>query len=301
MTKVPTVKADLLVDARAMIGEGPVWDSRNGCLLWIDIAAGAIHAFDPRDATAHSIGLGQPIGSLGLRAGGGLVVALRDGFGILEADTSVPLRLIDVEKDRSANRMNEGKVDSQGRFWAGTMAVDHTRGQGSLYRFQEGPGRGYEVARMVGDITIANGLDWSLDNRTLYYIDSATQRIDRFDFDPHTGDLSNRCPLIEIPPREGLPDGMTVDAEGHIWVALFRAGIVRRYSPSGKAEMQVVLPASLVTSCAFGGREFDELYITTARHRLSPEEAASQPTAGGLFVCRPGPVGRPPFLFGQGS
>jgi sugar lactone lactonase YvrE len=193
--------------------------------------------------------------------------------------------------------MNDGKVDSRGRFWAGTMAGDHTPAQGSLYRLQRSNGA-YEVSPMVGGITIANGLDWSPDNRILYYVDSATQRIDRFDFDAESGTLSNRRPFVEIPAAEGLPDGMTVDAEGCIWLALFRSGSIRRYSTAGKVIMEVKVPVALVTSCAFGGSGLDELYITTARHRLSPAEALEQPTSGGLFMCRPGAVGRQPFLFG---
>ncbi len=131
----------------------------------------------------------------------------------------------------------------------------------------------------------------------MYYIDSATQRIDVFEFDADLGTLSGRRPFVEIPASEGLPDGMTVDSEGCIWVALFRAGKVRRYTPYGTIDMEVTVPVTLVTSCAFGGSSLEDLYITTARHRLTTAEASLQTTAGGVFVCRPGPVGRQPFSF----
>lgn len=298
MTTLPSVTAELVVDAQAMIGEGPVWDALNGRLLWVDIPAGAIHSFGRHEGHATIAHLSQPVGSLGLRQDGGLVVALRDGFGFIEPGATSVGQLVEIEKDVTGNRMNEGKPDCQGRFWAGTMAADHSPGRGTLYRLRSLPDGGRDVAPMLHGITIANGLDWSPDNRTLYYIDSATQRIDCFDFDPETGSLSGRRPLIAIPPAEGLPDGMTVDGDGHLWVALFGGGRIRRYSPDGRAEMEVIVPVTLVTSCAFGGAHLDELYITTARHRLAPEQTKTQPTAGGLFACRPGSPGRLPFRFG---
>lgn len=298
MTTIPSLTAELLVDAHAMVGEGPVWDAANGRLLWVDIPAGAIHSFSARGGHETIARLGQPVGSVGLRRDGGLVVGLRDGFGFVERGATSVGRLVEVERDVIGNRMNEGKPDPKGRFWAGTMAADHTPEQGTLYRLQALANAGYDVAPMLRGLTIANGLDWSPDGRMLYYIDSATQRVDCFDFDPETGSLGERRPLIDIPPAEGLPDGMIVDEEGCLWVALFGAGRIRRYSPDGRAKMDISVPVTLVTSCAFGGSSLDELYITTARHRLSAEQAKAQPTAGGLFVCRPGTVGRPPSRFG---
>jgi len=204
--------------------------------------------------------------------------------------------LVDVEKDQSGHRMNDGKVDCRGRFWAGTMAWDHTPRAGSLYCLERSAGR-FHVSTKLRGITIANGLDWSPDDRLMYYIDSPTQRIDIFDFDADRGALQNRRTFVEIPSSDGLPDGMTVDAEGYIWVALFGRGRIRRYDPAGHIDMEVAFPVSLVTSCAFGGPELNELYVTTAWHRLTPEESAVQVVAGGLFVCRPGPTGRPPYVF----
>jgi sugar lactone lactonase YvrE len=288
----------LLIDTRSMIGEGPVWDEARQRLLWVDIPNNLVHSFEPSSGSSASIDLGQPVGSVALCPDGGLVAALRDGFGFVRPGSSSISELVEVERDKSANRMNDGKCDCMGRFWAGTMAVDHTPEMGTLYRLERGGG-GLALSPMLGGITIANGLDWSPDNEKMYYIDSATQRIDVFDFDAERGTLRARRPFVEIPAAEGLPDGMTVDAEGHVWVALFRAGKVRRYSPRGSIEAEVRVPVSLVTSCAFGGPGLEYLYITTARHRLTAEEAAVQTAAGGVFVCRPGPVGRQPFLFGR--
>ena len=290
------VRAELAVDARAMIGEGPVWDDAGRRLLWVDIPEGIVHAFDPATGTSERRRLGQPVGSVALRRDGGLVAALRDGFGLFSARGQDADEIIEIEKTLAANRMNDGKCDCRGRFWAGTMATDHTPGAGTLYRLQR-TSAGYAVSPEVAGVTVANGIDWSPDNRLMYYIDSPTQRIDVFDFDAERGALSNRRPLVQIAAADGLPDGMTVDAEGHLWVALFRAGKVRRYGPDGSAGMEIDLPVTLVTSCAFGGPDLAALFITTARHRLTAAEAAEQTTAGGLFVCRPGPVGRVPFLF----
>jgi len=294
---VTQVQVELVLNSRAMIGEGPVWDHQRLHLLWVDIAGNALHEFDPASGVDTVTDVGQPISAVGLRADGGLVAALRDGFGILRSDRGRIDELIDVEKDRPANRMNDGKCDCRGRFWAGTQAVDHTRGAGSLYCLERSDGR-LRVSRKLPGLTIANGLDWSSDNTRMYYIDSVTQRIDMFDFDADRGALRNRRTFVAIPPAEGLPDGMTVDSEGYLWVALFGAGRVRRYDPDGRIDMEIRFPVSLVTSCAFGGAALDKLYVTTARHRLTADEAAAQPTAGGLFVCQPGPRGRPSYAFG---
>jgi len=289
--------ADLVLDSRATIGEGPLWDQTHGRLLWVDIPANALHEFDPSSGADTWTDVGQPISAVGVCARGGSVAALRDGFGFLAPGARGISQLVEVEKDRPGNRMNDGKCDCRGRFWAGTMAWDHTPAVGSLYCLERSS-QGFRVSVALRGLTVANGLDWSPDNQRMYYIDSPTQRIDLFDFDPERGALSNRRTFVEIPRADGLPDGMLVDAEGCIWVALFGRGKVRRYTSRGEVDMEVRVPVTLVTSCAFGGPGLDELYITTARHRLTADEAAAQPTAGGLFVCRPGPRGRPPYTFG---
>jgi len=288
--------AELVLDRRARLGEGPLWDQARARLLWVDVSANALHEFDPRSGTDRVMDVGQSIGAVAICAGGGFVAALQDGFGLLRPGDGRISELIEVEKDRPANHMNDGKCDCRGRFWAGTMAWDHTPAVGSLYCLQRSS-QGFRVSVFLTEITISNGLDWSPDNRLMYYIDSPTQRIDVFDFDAEGGSIRHRRPFVEIPHADGLPDGMLVDSEGYVWVALFERGKVRRYTPSAKIDMEISVPVTLVTSCAFGGPNLDELYITTARHRLTPEEAVAQPTAGGVFVCHPGPVGRPSFSF----
>ena len=292
-----TITAELLDDARATIGEGPVWDDRSRRLLWVDIPAGLVHRLDPTTGERSSLKVGQPVGAVGLCADGGLVAAVRDGFALFAPGSSTMSRLLPVEQSLAGNRMNDGKCDRRGRFWAGTMATDHTPGAGTLYRLEKANGDDAVTAIFSG-ITVANGLDWSPDNRLMYYIDSPSQRIDVFDFEEESGALANRRAFVEIPVADGMPDGMTVDAEGHVWVALFRGAKVRRYRPDAGIDLEVKVPVTLVTSCAFGGPHSQDLYITTSRHRLTAKEAAEQTTAGGVFVCRPGPAGRLPFRYG---
>jgi sugar lactone lactonase YvrE len=286
----------LAQDARATIGEGPVWDERSGRLHWVDIPAGLIHRFSPADGSDAVLAVGQPVGSLGLGSHDGLVLSTSDGFGLMSPGSEQIERLIEVEQHLPSNRMNDGRCDPAGRFWAGTMAWEHTPGAGALYRLEQ-LGPSLTVTRVLGGLTVANGIDWSLDGRLMYYIDSPTQRVDVFDFDLDTGTISNRRSFAEIPAAEGLPDGMMVDADGYVWVALFGAGKLRRYAPTARIDREILLPVTLVTSAAFGGADLADLFITTAKHRLTPTERDRQAHAGSLFVCRPGPTGRPASRF----
>jgi sugar lactone lactonase YvrE len=290
------VKVQLAQDARATIGEGPVWDQRSQRLHWVDISAGLVHRFSPRDGSDSTLDVGQPVGSLALGVRDGLVLALRDGFALIPAGSEQAEHIIDVERLVKNNRMNDGRCDPVGRFWAGTMDWDHAPRAGSLYRLEQTSGALAPV-RVLGDLTVANGIDWSPSGAIMYFVDSATQRIDMFDFDTASGSISNRRVFVNVAPRDGLPDGLVVDADGFVWVALFGAGTIRRYGPGGRIEQEIRLPVSLVTSAAFGGPELADLYITSAKHRLDPAQHASEPHAGSLFVCRPGPTGRPANRF----
>jgi sugar lactone lactonase YvrE len=290
------MKAELVQDARAEIGEGPIWDERSGRLHWVDIRAGLVHRWSPADSSDLVLQVGQPVGSLALGAQGGLVLALRDGFALIPAGAEDVEQLIPVEQENSGTRMNDGRCDPAGRFWAGTMSSENVPGVGSLYRLEQVSGA-FRVQRIFGGLTIANGIDWSPDGRRMYYIDSPTQRVDVFDIAMESGEVSNRRGFLEIPAAEGLPDGMVVDADGGIWIALFRTGRLRRYSPDARITHEIEVPVTLVTSAAFGGPDLADLYITTARHRLTPEHRREQIHAGSLFCCRPGVAGRPSFRF----
>src|SRR4051794_30097068 len=241
------LEAEVILDAHSSVGEGPVWDDRTNTLVWVDIMNNTVHVFDPASGHDRAIDLGQPVGAAGLRERGGLVLALQDGFAALDADLGDLHWLAKVEDDIPGNRMNDGKCDAAGRFWAGTMAFTATPGVANLYRLDPD----YRVTRVVTGVTLSNGLDWTDDNQHMYFIDSRTQRVDAFDFDLEQGTLSNRRTVVSVPPEAGLPDGMTVDADGGLWVAMHGAGAIHRYTPDGRLERTVRVPARQVTSCAF--------------------------------------------------
>ncbi len=290
-----TLDAVVALDAHAELGEGPVWDDRRNCLFWVDIMRGLVHRFDPADGSDRAVEVGQPVGAVRPTADGDLVVALRDGFARLDPETGALRMIAAVDADHPERRMNDGSCDAAGRFWAGTMALDETPGAGSLYRLDPDG----TVRTMIAGVTISNGLAWTADGRTMYYVDTGSGCIDRFDVEPVTGDLSGRRPFVRVPPGAGAPDGLTLDADGGVWVALWGGGAVRRYTPDGALDGIVALPVSHPTSCAFGGIDLGDLYVTTASIALAPPARAAQPHAGAIFRCRPGRVGRSIHRFAE--
>jgi sugar lactone lactonase YvrE len=277
MLPAPTV----LYQHDALIGEGPVWDPRIGKLVWVDIANRHVFSTDPVSGSTVRRELEVAVGVVLPRASGGYVAALQDGFYALP-DVGEPELIAHVEAGNPATRFNDGEIDPQGRFWAGTMGWDAEPGQGSLYRLDPGG----QVTRMVEDVTISNGLGWSPDGGTMYYADTHTHRIDRFDFDPVNGDISNRREFVTIRDGGGRPDGLTVDSEGAVWVATWPGYGVHRYLPDGTLDAIIPLPVSNVSSVELGGPDLREAFITTASELLSAEEHAAQPLAGSLFHAR---------------
>jgi len=246
------VVPDILVDARAMLGEGPVWDDQEQRLLWVDILPGLVHRFDPATGGDEVFRAGKPVGAVGLRREGGLVVAVEDGFALLDQGLQQLRQVAVIEHTAPRARFNDGKCDPAGRFLAGTMAYDLTPQAGCLYRLD--PDR--SVTRLLPGVTISNGLAWTGDGTTLHYVDSPTQGIDAFDYDPGTGRLANRRRLVEIPPDAGLPDGMTIDEDGCLWLALYGGSAVHKYTPAGKLDVTVSFPATNITCPVFGGPGF---------------------------------------------
>ena len=290
------MEVELVVDAGAEIGESPLWDASLGELFWVDILAGLLHRFDPRTGANRSRNVGQPLGAIALRHDGDLLLAVRDGFAVLGADDGMRM-LVEVEANNPTMRMNDGACDSRGRFWAGTTEVGRALGAGSLYRLDGSN----SVHRVLGGVTLSNGIDWSPDGQTMYYIDSASGCVDAFDFEVERGAISRRRHLVEIPAAAGMPDGLTVDVDGFLWVALYRGGALRRYSPEGQLDRIVELPVSLVTSCAFGDSDLQSLYVTSASRGLDRDSRSREPMAGGLFRLLPGISGVAPHRFGQPS
>lgn len=287
-----TGEPEVLLDAEAMLGEGPCWDAKTGELIWVDIPRQMVHWYDPAARRDRSFDVGRAVAAVAPAESGGLVLGTADGFWLLRDGALT--KVADVEADQPDTRMNDAKCDAAGRFWAGTIALDLHAGGGSLYRMDADR----TVTRVLGGLHIPNGMGWSPDNRTMYFIDSFAYCVFAYDFDAGPGTLSNPRRFIEIPEAEGLADGMTVDAEGYVWVALFGGWALRRYAPDGTLDREIRLPVSQVTSCAFGGEDYTDLYITsatnTATGTLSPEQRAAQPHAGALFRIRPGVKGIAP-------
>jgi sugar lactone lactonase YvrE len=275
------------------LGEGPQWDPTTGELVRVDITRGRVHHLDPATGRTSTVELGDVVGFAIPRASGGLVVGLRRAVVLLEPDGSSSRILAAVEPDLVHNRFNDAKCDPAGRLWAGTMAMGESDPDGALYRI----GSDGQVDQVVTGLTISNGLDWSPDATLMYLNDTPTGRIDVFDHDPATGSITERRPFARIDRAEGSPDGLTVDAEGGVWVALFAGGQVRRYSAGGELDVVVPFPVSNVTSLTFGGPDLADLFVTTARHHLTPEQLTAQPLAGAVFVLHPEVRGRPAGRF----
>jgi sugar lactone lactonase YvrE len=288
-------QAELVFDAKALLGEGPCWDDRDGLLYWVDIAEMRVHSYDPQSGLNRTIQLDQKVGAAVPRQSGGLVLALENGFHLLDLETERLTLLEDPESTLATNRFNDGKCDAAGRFWAGTMSQKGGGPVGSLYCL-EADGR---VRKMVEGVTTSNGLGWSPDGKTMYYIDSPTKRVVAYDYDVATGALGDVRTVVTIAEDGGVPDGMTVDAEGMLWVAQWGGWQVARWNPqTGEQLAAIPVPAARVTSCTFGGPGNDELYITTARIDLPEADLEKQPHAGGLFRAKPGVQGLATHLYG---
>jgi len=271
-----------------------MWSVREQALYWTDNLGGTIHRLEPAGRSAQSFGLGQNVMAIGLRKSGGLVLALAKHFAFYEPGGELDL-LMGVEQDQPRNRFNDGKVDSRGRYWAGTMNdIDWDKPSGSLYRLD----LGLELNQLQGAVVCANGLGWSPDDRTFYFVESFRYAIFAYHFDPDAGALWGRRLFATVDGSSGtFPDGLTVDAEGGVWSVQHGAGRVVRYAPDGKISHEVEVPLPQPTSCMFGGRELDVLYITTSRQNMSPEQLRRYPLSGSVFAVQPGLTGMPEPCF----
>ena len=283
------------VPVNALVGEGPIWDERKSVLWWIDITSSKLHAFDPRTGRNASWDTGQHVGTVVPWKDDTVLLALRNGFGSFCLDTGTVRILNDPESNQPGNRFNDGKCDPTGRFWAGTMAYENPARQGSLYRMDTD----FQVTKVLGGIGISNGIVWSLDHRTLYYIDSLSYKVRAWDFEPETGAMAREQVILHVAPEFGLPDGMTIDAEGMLWVAFYGGGkVCRVHCASGEILETIELPVPAITACAFGDDALDTLYITSAAQNMTAEEIAAAPQSGNLFSVKTGVEGVPADRFG---
>lgn len=276
------------------LGEGPVWLPDSQEIGWVDIPAGAFHRCRLATSEVTVRGFGQPISAIVRRATGGLAVAAQEGVLLLDAAGALE-RVVTVEPDIPGNRLADAAVDPLGRLWFGTLDAGLLHGCGALYRLDD-TGRPVTV---LASTSISNGLGWSPDGRSLYYIDSATRRVDIFDFDPGKGVARHRRPWVVLADAEGVPDGLAVDEEGGVWIALWGGGQVRRYTPDARLSAVVPLPVRQVTSCAFGGDDLRTLFITTATAEMTDGERLAEPLAGALFQVATDQRGLAPTLLAQ--
>jgi sugar lactone lactonase YvrE len=261
--------AEPVGSVKARLGEGPRWDAAAGRLLWVDIDGGVLHAGD------RSVPCGAKVGAAAPWDGDLVLVALAGALAAVDLGDGSVRRLVDVPHRRPGMRCNDGACDAAGRFWIGTMAEDLEPGAGALYRYDPGG----TLHTVIDGVTLSNGLGWA--GERMYYVDSMTQRVDVLDFDVASGAAGGRRPFAEIPEADGIPDGLAVDDEGGVWVALYGAGEVRRFAPDGEPWGRVEVPAEDVTACCFAG---SRLFVTTASKDVTPDRAPRQPRAGGLFA-----------------
>ena len=276
----------------ASLGEGPCWDERAGCIHWVDIEAGELHRFYPADGSARRVALGQATSAVAASNDGRLLVALQESLAWVDFQTDQVTPHAAGRMEGPPNRFNDGKCDAAGRFWIGSMSLNWGERRAALFCV-EPEGR---VRRVLEDVACSNGLGWSPDGRAFYYIDSGNRALEAFDFDRARGELTRRRVVFAFAARRGVPDGLCVDANGLVWVALNGGGQVVQVDPvRGRVVGCVRVPTSRVTACAFGGADLCDLFITTARDASGSVRGADDDEAGSLFVARPGPAGLPAF------
>ncbi len=293
------MEIELLCEAHAQLGEGPAWDAKSHTLYWVDILGKRIHFH--HDGENGFIELDEMPGCLAPCKDGDLIVAARASLLRLTrfdrtqgGPAPVKTTVLASLSEPANNRFNDGKCGPDGRFLAGTMDMDERAASGSLYSFDSS-----KVTRLLAGVRISNGLAWSPNYQTLYYIDTPTREVKAFDYDLASGQIANPRVVIQVPEALGWPDGMTSDRDGCLWIALWGGGQVTRWQPhTGKLLLQIPVPAKNVTACVFGGDNLDELYITSARVGLGEADSTASKPAGSLMRVRTRFEGMPTFEFG---
>lgn len=267
-----------------IIGEGPIWHAARNSFFWVDIEGKKLHEMNWIDKQVQVWEMPQRIGMVVVAEDGNLMVALQDGLAKFNVETAAIEWLMDIEKDVVTNRANDGKCDSEGRLWLGTMDVNAAQNTGALYCVD-----GKNITRQLDSLTIANGMAWSQDNKRFYFIDSAQRKIETYLFDAATGTIHPERTAVKVPDAMGMPDGMCLDDKGMLWVAHWGGYCVARWNPeTGELISRIELPVPQVSSCVFGGENLDMLFITTASVGLSQLELSKYPASGHVFVAMPG-------------
>jgi sugar lactone lactonase YvrE len=276
------------------LGEGPVWDADEEIIYWLDILKGEIHQYSFKKGEYNLYSVDTMVGCISLCNDNSLILASKTGIGFFNKATSEIEYVCNPESHLLKNRFNDGKCDPAGRFWVGSMSLAEEPNAGSVYAFENNL-----CTLKIEDTTISNGMAWSTDYQTYYFIDTPTSTVVSYDFDKNSGSISNKRVVVTIDKKEGSPDGMTIDAEGMLWIAHWGGWQVTRWNPlTGELLHRIKFPAAKITSCTFGGKDLNDLFITSAKVGLTDEELKNQPLAGSLFVIRNcGYKGVAPFKF----
>lgn len=282
------MKADIVIHERSILGEGAIWDHKSQVLHWVDIEGKKLNCYNPTLDKNDFFNLPQQIGTVVPCVSGKLLIALEDGLYFFNQYGILGECIQKIEDSIPTNRCNDGKCDSLGRFWVGTMPMAADKPVGSLYCYSLKTG----IKKELNKLTVSNGLAWDRNNETIYFIDTLTSAIDIYEFDNHSGTILQKKGTIKIPKSEGFPDGMTIDSDGLLWVALWAgAGVIRCNPKTLKIEDKITLNAKNVTSCSFGGKDLSTLYITTATSGLTGKEILKFPDSGKLLSLNVGVKG----------
>ncbi|KAA0970757.1 helix-turn-helix domain-containing protein [Aureimonas fodinaquatilis] len=290
---VPTRGVELLYETHALLGDSPYWSMRDQKFYWVDILHPSVSRMTLGGSDVETVALTELVGFVADRQAGGCVIATQSGVQGLHFESGALTAIADPGETRAFIRFNDGKCDRAGRLWAGTMSMDVAPEKGSLYSLD----KNLRLKRMVSDVTISNGLAWSPDNRTMYFADSGKQTIYAYDFDFETGEISGRREFYNGSRLQGRPSGLTVDAEGAVWCAIWDGWSVIRLRPDGQLDRTITLPVPRPTSCSFVGEKLDILAITSARIRLSEASLKAAPLSGSIFAFTPGVSGLPEVPF----
>jgi sugar lactone lactonase YvrE len=274
---------ELVTGHSCSLGECPVWDYRQQRICWIDITNREVHSYYPKNNMHSTCKVGEVIGAIALTNTGSIIAALNNRFATINLDSGLTSALASIGTINSDIRFNDGKCDPAGRFWAGTMSVSNCPDGGALYAIESD----FTVKTKLKAVGCSNGLAWSPDNKILYYIDTPTKSVAAYHYDTATGNIDGGRIVIRIPEADGYPDGMTIDNEGMLWIALWNGWKIVRYNPNTGAKLaEIKLPVSKVTSCVFGGDTLTDLYITTAKTEVVENCPDEQPLSGCLFVIK---------------
>lgn len=290
VNKVKELKktATLEYKIEAILGEGSIWNYKTQELYWIDIEGKQLNIYNPKTKTNKILPTLSRIGTVVPFTENEVLVALEDGVHKMNIDTGKSILFTDMKSELSESRLNDGKCDPAGRFWVGSMHFNQDKGKANLYTVTADN----DLQKKIDSVTISNGIVWTSDKKTMYYIDTPTSTIKEFDYNNETGEISNGKIAVQIPESLGFPDGMTIDEEDMLWVGMWNGNAVIRFNPkTGNVLSKIKVPAHNITSCAFGGENLDVLYITTAKVDMTLEEIKKYPLAGSVFKIKPGVKG----------